>query len=51
MHDPVSPLLIGLPGDANVTERRVKSLKENNIYGGQLCCNYTSQGMEKRNGI
>lgn len=27
LHDPDSPLLIGLPGDVNVTERKVKSLK------------------------
>lgn len=28
MHDPDSPLLVGLPGDVNVTERKVKSLKK-----------------------
>lgn len=30
MHSPQSPLLIGLADNINVTERRVKSLKENN---------------------
>jgi len=31
MHDPQSPLLAGIPGGINVTERKVKSLKENNL--------------------
>lgn len=31
MHDPDSPLLVGLPGGINVTERKVRSLKESNM--------------------